>query len=196
MASGGRGRCSASPVHDLSGSIVLGAAHCASRSQSRTLAFFKLPAIGTTAAKCQRARVRKSMLASVSTFDQFRATVCGIDNDKPQGHFMIRLTTSLAALAMALAVAPASAQAAPAAPAKVLTPQDADAFVASAEAQLAPLSVDVNRISWVNATFFTDDTDALAAQAGARQTKKQIQNPTKTTQNAHHPNLTSNTAPN
>jgi peptidyl-dipeptidase A len=88
---------------------------------------------------------------------------------------MIRLTTSLAALAMALAVAPASAQTTPAAPPKALTAQDADAFVASAEAQLAPLSVDVNRISWVNATFITDDTDALAAQAGARQTILQVQ---------------------
>ena len=44
---------------------------------------------------------------------------------------MIRLTTSLAALAMALAVAPASAQAVPT-PGAALTPRDADAFVAAA----------------------------------------------------------------
>lgn len=106
---------------------------------------------------------------------------------------MIRLTTSLAALAMALAVAPASAQTAPSAPAKALTAQDADAFVASAEAQLAPLSVDVNRISWVNATFITDDTDALAAQAGARQTILQVQLATEAAKYAAIPGLSFDT---
>ena len=106
---------------------------------------------------------------------------------------MIRLTTSLAALAMALTVAPASAQTVPAAPAKALTAQDADAFVASAEAQLAPLSVDVNRISWVNATFITDDTDALAAQAGARQTILQVQLATEAAKYAAIPGLSFDT---
>ena len=106
---------------------------------------------------------------------------------------MIRLTTSLAALAMALAVAPASAQTVPAAPTKALTAQDADAFVASAEAQLAPLSVDVNRISWVNATFITDDTDALAAQAGARQTILQVQLATEAAKYAAIPGLSFDT---
>ncbi|MFA5965772.1 MAG: M2 family metallopeptidase [Sphingomonas sp.] len=107
---------------------------------------------------------------------------------------MIRLTTSLAALAMALAVAPASAQTAPAPAAAALTPKDADAFVASAEAQLAPLSVDVNRISWVNATFITDDTDALAAQAGARQTELQVKLATEAAKYAAIPGLSFDTA--
>jgi peptidyl-dipeptidase A len=107
---------------------------------------------------------------------------------------MIRLTTSLAALAMALAVAPASAQTTPAPAAATLTPKDADAFVASAEAQLAPLSVDVNRISWVNATFITDDTDALAAQAGARQTVLQVQLATEAAKYAGVPGLSFDTA--
>ncbi len=106
---------------------------------------------------------------------------------------MIRLTTSLAALAMALAVAPVSAQTAPTTPAKALTAQDADAFIASAEAQLAPLSVDVNRISWVNATFITDDTDALAAQAGARQTILQVQLATEAAKYASVPGLSFDT---
>ena len=106
---------------------------------------------------------------------------------------MIRLTTSLAALAMALAVAPASAQTTPVAPPKALTAQDADAFVAAAEAQLAPLSVDVNRISWVNATFITDDTDALAAQAGARQTILQVQLATEAAKFATIPGLSFDT---
>jgi peptidyl-dipeptidase A len=106
---------------------------------------------------------------------------------------MIRLTTSLAALAMALAVAPVFAQTAPVAPARTPTAQDADAFVASAEAQLAPLSVDVNRISWVNATFITDDTDALAAQAGARQTILQVQLATEAAKYASVPGLSFDT---
>ncbi|MDH7974777.1 M2 family metallopeptidase [Sphingomonas sp. AR_OL41] len=105
---------------------------------------------------------------------------------------MIRLTTSLAAMAMALAVAPVSAQTAPAAAAP--TAKDADAFVASAEAQLAPLSVDVNRISWVNATFITDDTDALAAQAGARQTELQVKLATEAAKFAGIPGLSVDTA--
>lgn len=107
---------------------------------------------------------------------------------------MIRLTTSLAALAMALAVAPASAQTTAAPAAAALTPKDADAFVASAEAQLAPLSVDVNRISWVNATFITDDTDALAAQAGARQTELQVKLATEAAKYATVPGLSFDTA--
>jgi peptidyl-dipeptidase A len=83
---------------------------------------------------------------------------------------MIRLTTSLAALAAAIAV-PAYAQAAPQ-PAP--TVQAADAFVADAEAQLKAMSVPLAQISWVNATYITDDTDALAAAAGARATELQV----------------------
>ena len=56
-----------------------------------------------------------------------------------------------------------------------VTAADADAFVARAEKQLADLSLDVNRAAWINATYITPDTDALAAQAGAEYTELQVQ---------------------
>src|SRR5437868_13944535 len=47
-------------------------------------------------------------------------------------------------------------------------------FLKEAEAQLSAESVRVNRIQWVNSTYLTEDTDALAAEAGARQTELQV----------------------
>lgn len=86
---------------------------------------------------------------------------------------MIRSSVSLAVVAGVLlaASAPAQQQRAPAA---TPTAAQADAFVADAEKQLAALSQPVNQINWVNATYITDDTDALAAQANARQTELQV----------------------
>ena len=51
---------------------------------------------------------------------------------------------------------------------------DADAFVAKAEKQLADMSVQGNRAGWINATYITDDTEALAADVGARQTELSV----------------------
>ncbi len=56
-------------------------------------------------------------------------------------------------------------------PAAAPTAAEADAFVAAAEKQMAAFSVDANRIQWVNATYITDDTDALAAKSGAEGTE-------------------------
>src|SRR6266498_1597687 len=68
-------------------------------------------------------------------------------------------------LATALAVAlPGFAQSNP-------TAAEADAFVARAEKELAELSVLNSRAEWINATYITDDTDALAAEFGARTTQ-------------------------
>jgi len=82
---------------------------------------------------------------------------------------MIR-TVSLIALACATA-APVSAQAqtTPATTGKPTVAQ-ADAFVAEAEKAMAAASLDANRVAWVNATYITDDTDALAAKSGAEMT--------------------------
>ncbi len=79
---------------------------------------------------------------------------------------MIRTAISAFALVAATTGIPANAQTA--------TPAQADAFVRDAEAQLAALSLDVNRIGWVNATYITDDTDALAAQANAKSTELSV----------------------
>jgi peptidyl-dipeptidase A len=50
------------------------------------------------------------------------------------------------------------------------TPPSAGAFVAQAEKELAAHSVLAGRADWVNQTYLTDDTDALAADFGARGT--------------------------
>ncbi|MDP1026327.1 M2 family metallopeptidase [Sphingomonas sp. KR1UV-12] len=84
---------------------------------------------------------------------------------------MIRTAISIAALAGALAVAGASpAQQTGATP----TVTEADEFVADAEKQLATVSPPNNQINWVNATYITDDTDALAAADNARVTELQV----------------------
>ena len=81
---------------------------------------------------------------------------------------MIRTAVSLAALVVALAAQPAAAQSKSEPLANAAT---ADSFIRDAEKQLADLSVDVGRISWVNATYITEDTDILAAKAGAQVTE-------------------------
>ena len=78
---------------------------------------------------------------------------------------------SLAALAVATATMPAAAQSStPATP----TAAQAEAFVAAAQADLAKRSVDSARVQWVNATYLTDDTDALAARDGAESTERSV----------------------
>jgi peptidyl-dipeptidase A len=65
--------------------------------------------------------------------------------------------------------APAVAAAAPAP-----TVAEADAFVARAERELGEFSVLASRAQWVNATYITDDTDALAAHFGTVGTEMQV----------------------
>jgi peptidyl-dipeptidase A len=45
---------------------------------------------------------------------------------------------------------------------------EVDEFLADAEARLLALSIESSRADWVRATYITDDTEALAAQASAR----------------------------
>ena len=88
---------------------------------------------------------------------------------------MIRTGISALALSVALLATPALAKDKPAAPVatapKPATAADAAAFVAAAEKQLLDYSLDASRIAWVNATYITDDTDALAASSGAAGTE-------------------------
>jgi peptidyl-dipeptidase A len=51
---------------------------------------------------------------------------------------------------------------------------DADAFVARAEKELADFSVLSGRAAWVNSTYLTDDTDALAAHFGTIGTEMSV----------------------
>ena len=73
-----------------------------------------------------------------------------------------------AALALGVSAAPAFADAA--AP----TVAEADAFVAAAEKESYEFSLEANKVFWINATFITDDTDALAASAGTKGTEMAV----------------------
>jgi peptidyl-dipeptidase A len=55
------------------------------------------------------------------------------------------------------------------------TPEGARAFIAAVEKDLFDLSVIGGRAAWVNATYITDDTDALAAYFGTIGTEKGVQ---------------------
>jgi peptidyl-dipeptidase A len=50
----------------------------------------------------------------------------------------------------------------------------AEAFVAQAEKELGEISVLAGRAEWINATYITEDTDALAAEFGARRTELSV----------------------
>jgi peptidyl-dipeptidase A len=80
----------------------------------------------------------------------------------------MRKFVSSFALATLLAASPAYAQ--QAAP----TVADAEVFIAKAEKDLFDFSVEAGRVNWVNSTFITDDTDALAAKYGEIGTEKSV----------------------
>ena len=81
---------------------------------------------------------------------------------------------STLALAAALSLAPVApvqgAAQGPAAP----TAAAADAFVAAAEKELFDFSIDAQRVAWINNTYITDDTDAIAAVYAERGTELQV----------------------
>jgi peptidyl-dipeptidase A len=54
------------------------------------------------------------------------------------------------------------------------TISDAEAFIASAEKTLLDFSVEAGRVQWINATYISDDTDALAAKYGAEGTELSV----------------------
>lgn len=90
------------------------------------------------------------------------------------------LNTSVAAIALAVA-APAAAQTqgtAPvaAAPATTfpLTAEGAEQFVAAAEKDLFDYIVEASQVNWVNNTYITEDTDAMAARINAVGTEKTV----------------------
>ncbi len=55
-----------------------------------------------------------------------------------------------------------------------MTPEGAAQFVAAAEKDLADFSNDAARIQWINSTYITDDTNALAAANSAVGTEKTV----------------------
>ena len=86
-------------------------------------------------------------------------------------------SVALLALAAGLA-APAAAQDAAATEAAArafpMTAQGAADFVAAVEKDLFGFSVEAGRVAWVNATYITDDTDALNARYGSIGTEKSV----------------------
>ncbi|MET0361833.1 MAG: M2 family metallopeptidase [Sphingobium sp.] len=54
------------------------------------------------------------------------------------------------------------------------TAADVAAFVAGAEKETFDYIVEASRVQWVNATYITEDTDALAAQIGAKGTEMSV----------------------
>ncbi len=88
----------------------------------------------------------------------------------------MKFMISIAALALALAATPAFAQndAGAAAPAAAPTAADAEAFIAAAEKDLFNFSVEAGKVAWINSTYITDDTDALAARYGEIGTEKSV----------------------
>lgn len=75
---------------------------------------------------------------------------------------------STLSLALSLAVAtPALAQNAP-------TAADADAFIASVEKDLFDYTVEASQVNWVNSTYLTEDTDAMASRINAVGTEKSV----------------------
>jgi peptidyl-dipeptidase A len=82
-------------------------------------------------------------------------------------------TMMISALAVAAALAGGAAFAQSAATGAA-TAADADTFVAKAEKDLADFSIDAARVSWINNTYITDDTDALSAKYGTIGTEMSV----------------------
>src|SRR5690606_17467412 len=81
----------------------------------------------------------------------------------------------IAACLAAPGVAQQSASAQPSAPPVSMTPQVAAEFIAAVDKALVDVAVEYARISWVNATYRHDDTDALAARYGSLGTEKSVE---------------------
>ena len=77
------------------------------------------------------------------------------------------MKTPVSSLALAMAIAFAT-------PAHAQTVADADAFVARAEKELADFSIYNSQIQWINNTYITEDTDAVAARVGAHGTEMSV----------------------
>jgi peptidyl-dipeptidase A len=93
-----------------------------------------------------------------------------------KGPTIMKFAVSLAALAAVLVASPvpAAEPSGRSAASAALTAADAEAFVARAEKEMFDFSIDAARMSWINATYITDDTDALAAKFGAQGTEMAV----------------------
>ena len=74
-----------------------------------------------------------------------------------------------------------------------LTPAGADAFVAAVEKDLFDYSVEASQVNWVNATYITEDTDAMAARINAVGTEKSVKYALEAAKYAQIPGLSADT---
>lgn len=87
-----------------------------------------------------------------------------------------KTAASIIALAAITLAAPAYAQTGSSQNSEATpTAEDAKKFVAETEKKMFDYSVDASRVYWINSTYITDDTDALAAKAGAEGTTMAVQ---------------------
>jgi peptidyl-dipeptidase A len=107
----------------------------------------------------------------------------------------LALSLALAGPAMAAdnAGKPKKASAAASATTKV-TAADADAFVAAAEQDLYDFTIESSQVNWVNSTYITEDTDALAARINAIGTEKSVKYALEAARYLDVPNLSADTA--
>ncbi|MFB0875377.1 MULTISPECIES: M2 family metallopeptidase [unclassified Sphingobium] len=98
----------------------------------------------------------------------------------------MKIAISLAALAAGLVASPVLAQQAPAA-------ADVKSFLAQAEKRMFDHSIINGRASWLNATYLTDDSDAVASYFGAIDTKMRVEFALEAAKFATAPGLTPET---
>ncbi|TMJ19349.1 MAG: M2 family metallopeptidase [Alphaproteobacteria bacterium] len=98
-------------------------------------------------------------------------------------------TTAAADQSAAAGAPPAAASAPAAAP----TAAEADAFIARAERELSEFGAISARAQWVNATYITPDTDALAAHFGTIGTEMGVRYATEAARYANVPGLSPDT---
>lgn len=101
---------------------------------------------------------------------------------------MIRTGISMLALVAFLA-APAVSQTAPTPAQSTPTAAEAQAFLDRAQKEVTEFNLISQRVQWVNATFITDDTDALAAEYGARGTEMSVRYATEAARYQRAPGL-------
>ena len=87
----------------------------------------------------------------------------------------IAVLTLAACLSLPAAAQPGGTPASAETPAFPLTPQGATDFVAAVEQDLFDFSLEASQVAWINATYITEDTDALNARYGAIYTEKSVQ---------------------
>jgi peptidyl-dipeptidase A len=93
---------------------------------------------------------------------------------RPRAHFNITGRISMKAMISTLSLALSLAIAAPAAAQAAPTAAEADAFIAAAEKDLFDYTVEASQVNWVNSTYITEDTDAMAARINAVGTEKTV----------------------